>query len=722
MAKARHAGLGKTGKCALAAILMLLHFAGPLFAGDRSPRVIILGFDGLDPRLCRQWMSEDRLPNLKHLAEEGSFHELATTYPCQSPVAWRTFATGVNPGGHGVFDFLRKIPGTYLPTTSTVEVSSLALLPGWRRIGIGLIAGMVVLLGVLRALRNRRRRWRLPCAGVAGLGVAALAVGTLYAWVPRTIPLPVNRTGGTPFWKYLGEQGLRCVALRVPVEFPARQYRNARVFSGLGVPDIRGSNGTYTIFTTEAGVIQDSDTEMGGRIVPLIFSDGVAETRLAGPIDVLHGKGQRLAVPMKLTRREESLTAEVCGNSINLQEGQWSEWVPLSFSASPLVSVHGMGRFLLLMLTPDVKLYFSAVNFDPKVLPPNIRLSAPARYAPDLRDRNGFFKTLGWPTDTWALTEEHITDDDYLADYRYTMRREKEVTLAELDRGEWDCFCAVFTPTDQIQHVFYRYLDPQHPLYDASAPDAVRNAIRGAYEEADAFVGLVMKEYIDDRTALVVLSDHGFHSFRTAVNLNTWLWRNGYIKLKSETPYTQERKLEELYTGSDVFWQSVDWSGTYAYSMGLGGIYLNLEGREPQGIVRPGEMANLILRKLKEGLSSLTDPANGEPVVRSVYFGRDLYHGPYTPEAPDVVVGFHPGYRVSWQTALGGIPPDIFEANDRKWSGDHCSFDPAVTPGVLFTNRELRDGDVSILDAAPSILAALSCQVPGDMEGRPWWR
>jgi predicted AlkP superfamily phosphohydrolase/phosphomutase len=104
-------------------------------------------------------------------------------------------------------------------------------------------------------------------------------------------------------------------------------------------------------------------------------------------------------------------------------------------------------------------------------------------------------------------------------------------------------------------------------------------------------------------------------------------------------------------------------------------------------------------------------------VVRKVYTRDELYHGPYFNEAPDLVVGFERGYRVSWQTSLGGIPPEIIEPNERRWSADHCSVDPAQVPGVLFSSRPITSKEARIIDLAPTVLARLGIPAPADMDG-----
>jgi predicted AlkP superfamily phosphohydrolase/phosphomutase len=200
------------------------------------------------------------------------------------------------------------------------------------------------------------------------------------------------------------------------------------------------------------------------------------------------------------------------------------------------------------------------------------------------------------------------------------------------------------------------------------------------------------------------------------VNINTWLVRNGYMTLSRMDP-VRDRNLEDLF-GRGTFWPNVDWSKTRAYALALGQIYVNLKGRERLGIVEPGKPYEELKQEIVKRFQTLRDPDTGERVVRKVYTRDELYKGPYFDEAPDMVVGFERGYRVSWQTSLGGIPPEIIEPNERRWSADHCSVDPDLVPGVLFSSRPLDAASPHITDIAPSVLKRLGIVPPASMDGR----
>jgi predicted AlkP superfamily phosphohydrolase/phosphomutase len=205
------------------------------------------------------------------------------------------------------------------------------------------------------------------------------------------------------------------------------------------------------------------------------------------------------------------------------------------------------------------------------------------------------------------------------------------------------------------------------------------------------------------------LSDHGFSSFRRGVNLNAWLRDNGYLTLENGA------------TESGQYFKGVDWSRTRAYTMGLGGLYINLKGREAQGTVKPGAEAEALKQELIEKLHNLGDADRDGTAIRTVYATSALYRGPYLAEAPDLIVGYNDGYRTSWDAAVGKVTSAVFEDNCKAWSGDH-SVDPVLVPGVLFSNRKFDADDPGIEDLAPTVLDLFGVDRPGWMEGRPIYK
>jgi predicted AlkP superfamily phosphohydrolase/phosphomutase len=232
----------------------------------------------------------------------------------------------------------------------------------------------------------------------------------------------------------------------------------------------------------------------------------------------------------------------------------------------------------------------------------------------------------------------------------------------------------------------------------------------------DSIVGDAMKAADQHNAALIVLSDHGFASFRKAVNYNTWLVVNGYLVLKSGVR-VKERNLEMLFSQGQ-FWENVDWSKSRAYAMGLGEVYINVKGREAQGIVQPGPEYDALKVELKQRLTQFTDPETGDKVVRRVLAREEIYKSFDPNMIPDLFVTNNDGYRVSWQTALGGIPKDLLEPNKQVWSGDHCSVDPEIVKGIFFYNRKLTtDRPPYIADIYPTVLGLLGVKAPYELDG-----
>jgi predicted AlkP superfamily phosphohydrolase/phosphomutase len=254
--------------------------------------------------------------------------------------------------------------------------------------------------------------------------------------------------------------------------------------------------------------------------------------------------------------------------------------------------------------------------------------------------------------------------------------------------------------------MFWRYLDEDHPAAREVPKDRRPKVIEQLYSRMDALIGRVM-EQIGQDTLLLVVSDHGFKSFARCVNLNAWLHQNGYLALK-------DNKAE-----SGDWFEDVDWSRTRAYTMGLNGLYLNLKGREREGIVAEGAEAEALKEELRSKLNGLADPASGHIGITGVFDCDAVYAGPYVDNAPDLIVGYGDGYRASWDSVMGKVTGQIFEDNLKAWSGDHC-IDPRLVPGVLFSNRKIAEEKPAIVDVAPTMLKLFGLAIPGHIDGKPW--
>jgi predicted AlkP superfamily phosphohydrolase/phosphomutase len=619
---------------------------------SRVGRLIIVGFDGQDPRLTERFMEEGKLPNFSRLAAMGSYTRLRTTYPSLSPTAWSSFATGAHPGKHNIYDFLTRDRRTYLPLLSSAHVG-----------------------GPTRSLKIGR--FRIP------LGRPELRL----------------LRKSKPAWTILGEHDVWSTVLRVPITFPPDEFHGAQL-SAMCVPDLLGTQGTFTVFSTRA----PKAIEEGGVRVALEPGRDEYRTGLQGPPNPFLADASPMEIPLcvRLDRAAARVRVQVGREPawIDLRVGETSAWVRLAFRAAPGVKVSGNCRMLVTELGEHFSLYVSPLNIDPEKAA--MPISHPSYFASYLAHRIGPYCTLGLAEDTWALNEGVIGDGAFLKQ-AYDVDAERErMLLLTLDRQRKGFVTCVFDATDRIQHMFWRYLEGGHPAA-ATRSDGHEGAIEAIYRHNDVLVGEVLDRLRKD-DLLMVLSDHGFASFRRGFNPNAWLHREGYLALRDGAD------------GRGEWLKDVDWSKTRAFAVGLTGIFVNLEGREAQGIVTADERAAL-KAEIAEKLRGLRDPATQEVAINEAFDTAVLYTGPYRADAPDLIVGYNAGTRCSWEGAKGVVAGEVFSDNVKAWSGDHC-IDPRLVPGVLFASRRIEREDPALVDIAPTALELFGIETPPHMDGR----
>jgi predicted AlkP superfamily phosphohydrolase/phosphomutase len=617
-------------------------------------RLIMLGFDGVDPRWLEQWAAQGKLPNMKRLMDgEGgkAYRHLGSTNPPQSPVAWTSFATGTLPGEHGIFDF----------------------------IGRGL------------------------SSGPAGLPVTLRVATTSFEVQPEGPPVARNLRTGMPFWQSLGNDGVRVVALNVPYSFPPDPMRDGRMLSGLGVPDLRETNSTFTYVGTDVTDEQVKRPPGGGVKVKLVLQNGAGTFDLEGP-SIPGGDGARMKVPVTLRSEAGKLSVSLGSETVVLSPRVWSDFVEVEFAHDSL-RIKGVLKLLALEVGKKTRLFVSPIGFHPRQ--PYSPISHPRAFSAQIADDLGRnYKTVGWDHDTSALNAEVIDDGSFLADMAAIEVDRREMLFDRLAKPDWDMLIWVSTATDRVAHMFYRLIDPQHPRYDAALAKEFGDAIEREYMRMDETVGAVL-EKLSPGDTLLILSDHGFHNYRRGLHVNQWLRTQGLLALK-----------EGAESSPREFLLDVDWSKTKAYAVGTGQIYLNLAGRERDGIVSASE-APAVIAHVQTGLTALRDQERGgAEVVRTVYAGDVVFKGARSVEAPDMQIAFAEHYRTSWETILGGVPKGLFADNDKKWSGDHAASDVAETPGILLSNRRIAPEVTSIVDFAPTAHTFFGKPVPGHYTGK----
>jgi predicted AlkP superfamily phosphohydrolase/phosphomutase len=619
---------------------------------SKVDRVVVLGLDGLSPVIVRRMINDGKLPNFAKLAEGGTFKPLATTIPSISPVAWSSFQTGVYPARHNIYDFLTVDRKTYLPDLSSAHIGAPK-----RRIKIG--------------------KWSIP-------------IGK-----PEIRLLRKSQ----PFWKILGDHGIFSTVIRVPVTFPPEKFGGLSL-SAMCVPDIIGSQGTFTYFST-----RDADAEhTGGVRVPVERDGGLLRSYFVGPGDPTAAEAAPLKLPFTVRPnggKKGVVRLEMNGKKYDLKRGEYSDWIPLEFKASLGLKVRGTARLMVRETAPEFEMYATPINIDPDR--PALPISHPFTYAVYLSKLYGRYATLGLAEDTWALNEGVIDEGAFL-DQTWKIHDEREKMYFDaLEKTRKGLVVCVFDASDRIQHMFWRYIADDHPANEGKDTTEYAGALEDMYVRMDDLVGRTMERLGEDEV-LFVISDHGFDAFKRGFNVNGWLRENGYLYLKNYES-----------TGADWF-ADVDWSRTRAFGLGLGGIFLNVAGREAQGIVEPADVQAL-KTEIKEKLTGLKDPAGGEVAIDEVYDLAETYSGPYLPNAPDLVIGYRPGYRVSWESVTGKVIDGAFHDNTKRWSGDHCIAAKFV-PGIFFCNRRVNGDAPSLVDTAPTILELFGVEPPGYVEGK----
>jgi len=691
-------------------------------ADRQNPKVIVLGFDGADAKYVEKWMAEGKLPNLAKLKAMGGYRRLAPTVPAQTPVSWSSFSTGLNPGGTAIFDFLKRDPKTYMPTFAVADEGEAKLYFGDKNPAVfGAAAGAAVFLVVILAGGLATGSF-----GIAALIAAILGIGTGFGVqhfvkknIPTKRPTVTNNRRGVTFWEAAGKAGKKARVVHVPVTFPPREFPNGELLAGLGVPDIRGRIGTPAFYTSEVSFSVKNSNEFSVEVVELADNRGSIETEVIGPPDKLFGDGSKwikTKMTLDVPESRDSLRVRVSGSDLTLKPGEWSDWVPFTFKFNDVIKVQAIGRFHLYQVKPEVKLYLSPLHFHPGALPFGLAISHPAEWSNDLYKQFGYFKTMGWAVDTWSVSEELMDEKTFLEDVDMTVSKYREMFRKFLEKDDADLMVQCFEFTDRVGHIFWRMMDPEHPAYKPELAAKYGDAILKSYQQMDAIVGDALPYAESGKAVVLVCSDHGFATWRKSINTNTWLAKNGYLVLKGAE--SGVKNLEDLF-GKGEFWPNVDWSKTRAYALGLGGLYVNLAGREAHGIVAPGPEYQAVMKELQEKLEAWTDPENGKKPVFHVY-SRDEAYGKYDANlVPDMFVANSEGYRISWQTSLGGTPKELIDTNKQIWSGDHCSLDPSVVPGILFSSRAISSEKPTITDLAPTILKLLGVPDPQPMDGKP---
>jgi predicted AlkP superfamily phosphohydrolase/phosphomutase len=625
-------------------------------------RVIIIGFDGMDFHLFNQFKKQGKkFPNFDKVANQGTFNPLLSTEPPISPVAWSTFSTGANPGKHNIFDFLTTDRNTYMPKLSGSDIR-----PPKRNIKIG--------------------KYTFPLSK------------------PR---IELKRKSKS-FWKIVASKGIFTTVLRVPFTFPPEKF-SGLMLSGLGTPDLRGTQGSFSFYSDKQGEDFDISEGVFGKLEKTENSENRYKGKIKGPVNpfVKGNVPLEQAFTLTVSRAEKSALIKIGKETYKLEQGKTSEWIPLHFKAG-MIKIAGIAQWVLEDVGEGrpIKLYLSPIHIDPEK--PVMPISHPRIFAVYLSKLLGPYATLGMAEDTWALSERVLSEEAFI-DQVYTFHREREKAFFDSFRKcKRGLIVQVFEATDRMQHMFWRYLkNSGSPADKPSRESRVVDAIYESYRAMDDFLAKLLEKVKED-DLLIIVSDHGFNAFNRGFHLNSWLHREGYLVLNDGK------------TSSGKWYADVDWSKSRAYGQGLNGIFLNMKGREKYGIVSAGKEAETIKDEIKKKLAAVKDEEKKQDAIKSVFKREELYRGPYTVNAPDIVVGYNVGYRVSWESAVNYVSNNggaLFSDNVRMWSGDHAFTRDAV-PGIFFCNKKIAVNDPTLMDISPTVLSALGIKPESFIDGR----
>jgi len=628
-------------------------------------KVIVIGIDGMDPVLSEKMMREGNLPNFARLAEAGGFRTLGTSIPPQSPVAWANFINGAGPGSHGIFDFIHRNPENQaLPFFAAAET-------------------------------------------VAGNGYMEVGDHKLQLdfWPFNHKPAEtLLRRQGVPFWDYLDEAGVGSTFYNLPSNYPPSpsKHGNHRCLSGMGTPDALGTYGTYQHYA-EDGPVRTKD-EGGGKRSMLFFENERATAKLVGPTHTLLKEPKPVTVDFVVHRDKQAQAAviEIQDHKVLLKKGQWSRWLKVDYELSmpwflPDEHISGICRFYLQEVEPNFRLYATPINTDPSDA--YLQITEPAEFIGEISDKLGLFYTTGFQEDHKALSNKIFTDAEYATQAGYVLKERFNLLDYALKNYDDGLLFFYFSSTDLQAHMFWWDSDEKHPVRSPADAKTYFVHLQGIYQQLDSVVGDILKRY-GDKATIIVMSDHGFANFKRQFNLNSWLRDNGYLGPADSTSVLRD----------------VDWSQTRVYGLGINGLYVNLRGRERDGIVEPGREKEELVNELVTKLEAVRD-TNGKQVIRKAHRTESTYSGTATRLAPDIVLGYRRGYRASWTTCLGDMTKEVLMNNDSAWSADHCA-DVLEVPGVVFANRPIAAKTPALIDMAPSVLTEFGLDVPTSMQGK----
>jgi predicted AlkP superfamily phosphohydrolase/phosphomutase len=647
----------RTRTFALAALLVL-----PACRPDPAPArpLVLLVVEGLDHGVITRLIAAGGVPHLADLSQSSGVVQVISTPGAESASAAASLATGTNPGTHGVFDAIAPDPVTGQPLAATLQ-----LRPSTRWFG---------------------SLWR---------GGAAYA--------------PVR--DGAAFWTTLGAAGLTTRVLFMPGTFPPERVPAGTLISGTPLPDWGGGWGTgYTWLASDVTPQEVGFTRYGGRVERLSFNRNIAHATLVG----LRAP-ERIEIPLSVrwSPEERSANLTIGDQSVHLNEGQRSRWIPITARVSLFTRVAGLARLHLVKAGNDVQVYVSPIQWHPGNPPSAI--SSPSGAASTLLARLGPFRTLAWPEAAWPLADGRVTEDTFVLSQEETFDDRAAALLNQAESAGWSLLVGGIETLEATSRMPVR--SSAVSAIGAQRTPGAEVAVSRAYARLDTLVG-ELRRRLSATADFAIVSPHGLAPARQVIDLNRWLAERGWLVWREPPSPVTLAALADPSAWTDT----IDWAKTSVRNVGSGHLYLNVRGRDPQGVVEPGAAYDALVADLRDRLGRLVDPVSGERLVARVRMGREAFPGARTLEGPDLVVTFAPGVRLSWDSMLGGSAADVVAPNTERWEAEHAAIDEARVPGVWISSVPLGASTISIMDVAPTVLQYFGVSIPAAVEGRPQLR
>ena len=674
-------------------------------------KLVILGFDGADGDTVHEMMEAGELPNLKRLAEQGTFAPLTTTAPAESPASWASLNTGRNPGKTAVPSFVRRKTNPLimpdmghikLKQTKTVDELYSTPIPTLdRKVFAGICGGAVFLAFLIVLSFLLRINGAVAVVLSLMLGAAGGFGGwTLRGYLPGEYETIANRLQAEPFWETAADHGVESVVLAAAQSFGRAPKDGAKVLAGLGVPDALGGVQNFCIYTTDdlffKRLPEGQGTGSGGTKYRVDERDGVIESILIGPknlweidqlnarldeleealsdrnmgykeslvlqdeekavkdrISVLGRVDGRLTQPLRIELQDAAAVVTLGQESQTLAEGQWSEWYHLSFDFNPLVKVKAITRAKILSMEDPFTLYIDAIQIDPASPPFWQPISQPDGFAAELAAQNGPYETIGWACATMPFKDEVLDAVSFMEEIEFTFRTREAMTLSALARDDWRILMSTLSTPDRVQHMMYQFFDPENPMHDPETAAQEMTFFGETIKLSEAIPAIYRQV---DRIVGLVLEKHvGPDDILMLCADHGFQSFHDQVHINNWLVEAGFMKLKDPISkkaARGLGLPYVDWSETKAYALGLGMIYLNKVADGNGGGVAPeDELA--VLKEISAAFVAAVDPDTGKSIGRETYIFDEIHSGPFVSEEADMMLGFDVGYRVSWTTGSG---------------------------------------------------------------------